>query len=85
MHASVTLQLSEKEDDEKGMNKNMLAAVTLQGSQKAGDIGHIKLPLSFYEGIHFGISAWNPWGNASRSVRLLILTLNCSICCYRCI
>ncbi len=83
MHASVTLQLSEKEDNEEGMNTNMIT-VTLQGSQKAGDIGHIKLPLSFYEGIHFGISAWNPWGNASRSARLLTLTLNCSTCCYRC-
>ncbi len=69
MHASVTLLPSEKEDSKEGMKKNKaMTTVVLQGSQKAGDAGHVNLPLSFYEGIHFGVSAWNPWGNTSRLV-----------------
>ncbi len=69
MRASVTLVPSEKEDTKEGMKKKDVRTVVLQGgSQKAGDAGHINLPLSFYEGIHFGVSAWNPWANVSRLV-----------------
>ncbi len=36
--------------------------VILQGGTAASKEGHLRLPGQFYQGLHFGISAWNTWG-----------------------
>ena len=36
--------------------------IILQGATAAPAVGHIRLPDQFYQGLHFGLSAWNEWG-----------------------
>lgn len=52
-------------------------AVTLQALQHVPNGQHIRLPQSFYDNVHFGLSGWNPWGikesdgeNQARNARL---------------
>lgn len=37
-------------------------SVILQGGTTASKEGHLRLPDEFYQGLHFGVSAWNIWG-----------------------
>ncbi|CAM9239896.1 unnamed protein product, partial [Scytosiphon promiscuus] len=36
--------------------------VILQGATIAPKEGHLRLPDQFYQGVHFGVSAWDSWG-----------------------
>ncbi|CAM9737427.1 unnamed protein product [Ectocarpus sp. 12 AP-2014] len=36
--------------------------VVLQGATAAPKEGHLRLPDQFYQGVHFGVSAWDIWG-----------------------
>ncbi|CAN0165148.1 unnamed protein product [Hapterophycus canaliculatus] len=37
--------------------------VILQGATVASQEGHLRLPDQFYQGLHFGVSAWDSWGD----------------------
>lgn len=40
--------------------------VILQGATVARKEGHLRLPDQFYQGLHFGVSAWDLWGEQVR-------------------
>lgn len=37
-------------------------SVILQGGTTASKEGHLRLPDEFYQGLHYGVSAWDIWG-----------------------
>lgn len=44
------------------VGRGVQRAIILQGGTAAPKEGHIRLPDQFYQGLHFGLSAWDEWG-----------------------
>lgn len=44
------------------MGREVKRPIILQGTMAAPKEGHMRLPDQFYQGLHFGLSAWDEWG-----------------------
>eukprot|EP00903_Cladosiphon_okamuranus_P014096 g13102.t1 len=55
MYGATTIRIGEMRGEAK-------RPIVLQGATAAPKEGHMRLPDQFYQGLHFGLAAWDEWG-----------------------